>query len=231
MLERTRVLQHDKGTSTFLQVRGHERAKAVFKSTVAALCWNSHRLSKQSNSGSIRASIGGIETELVVSRGQEILTRAFSGIHTHITLYISQLQIWSELLQIFVNPCTQIYEHTHICVACGGTETLDSSERTATSTPAQRHASHTSRFGSCLFKPAVCLKVRASSQLQQLNIKLAAAAAPRAQLTQSIVLHYSWGQRGPMRWPLTEGWISTVPSFTGAGGRKTPSTTVYHQRR
>lgn len=34
-----------------------------------ALCWNSHRLSKQSNSGSIRPSIGGIETELVVSRG------------------------------------------------------------------------------------------------------------------------------------------------------------------
>lgn len=41
-----------------------------------ALCWNSHRLSKQSNSGSIRPSIGGIETELVVSRGQEILTGA-----------------------------------------------------------------------------------------------------------------------------------------------------------
>lgn len=79
--------------------------------------------------------------------------------------------------------------------------------------------------------PAVCLKVRASSQLQQLNIKLAAAASPRAQLTQSIALHYSWGWRGPMRWPLTEGWISTVPNFTGAGGRVTPSTTAYRQRK
>lgn len=76
--------------------------------------------------------------------------------------------------------------------------------------------------------PAVCLKVRASSQLQQLNIKLAAATSPRAQLTQSIALHYSWGR---MRWPLTEGWISTVPNFTGAGGRVTPSTTAYRQRK
>lgn len=76
--------------------------------------------------------------------------------------------------------------------------------------------------------PAVCLKVRASSQLQQLNIKLAAAASPRAQLTQSIALHYSWGW---MRWPLTEGWISTVPNFMGAGGRVTPSTTAYRQRK
>lgn len=63
----------------------------------------------------------------------------------------------------------------------------------------------------------VCLKVRASSQLQQLNIKLAAAASPRAQLTQSIALHYSWEWQGPLRWPLTEGWIPTVPNFTGAG--------------
>lgn len=74
--------------------------------------------------------------------------------------------------------------------------------------------------------PAVCLKARASSQLRQLNIKLAAAASPRTQLTQSIALHYSWGRRGPMRWPLAEGWISTVPKFTGAGRRVTPSTTV-----
>jgi len=79
--------------------------------------------------------------------------------------------------------------------------------------------------------PAVCLKVRASSQLQQMNIKLAAAVSPRAQLTQSIALHYSWGRRGPMRWPLTEGWISTVPNFTVAGGRVTPSTTVYRQQK
>lgn len=64
---------------------------------------------------------------------------------------------------------------------------------------------------------AVCLKVRASSQLQQLNIKLAAAVSPRAQLTQSIALHYSWRRPGPMRWPLTEGWIPTVANFTGAG--------------
>lgn len=76
--------------------------------------------------------------------------------------------------------------------------------------------------------PAVCLKVRASSQLQQLNIKLAAAASPSTRLTQSIALHYSWGRT---RWPLIEGWISTVPNFTGAGGRVTPSTTAYRQRK
>lgn len=99
--------------------------------------------------------------------------------------------------------------------------------------PTHRRSSHTSRFRSCLLPsrsslPAVCLKVRASSQLQQLNIKLAAAASPRAQLTQSIALHYSWGR---MRWPLTEGWVSTVPNFMGAGGRVTPSTTAYRQRK
>lgn len=63
----------------FQQVCGHETAKpaqASLNPLWLALCWNSHRLSKQSNSGSIRPSIGGIETELVVSRGQEILTRA-----------------------------------------------------------------------------------------------------------------------------------------------------------
>lgn len=101
-----------------------------------ALCWNSHRLSKQSNSGSIRPSIGGIETELVVSRGQEILTRALCKLpvggrkHTHIwrvwckhthsqhiyTVYtdwtVKALVCYEP--QIFVSACIQIYEYTFV---------------------------------------------------------------------------------------------------------------------
>lgn len=140
-------------------------------------------------------------------------------------------------IQIFVNVCIKICEHTHLSSPthiCSSTH----SGRNFPGTLEQEHngvhliwADSGPVCSSQSSLPAVCLKVRASSQLQQLNIKLAAAASPRAQLTQSIALHYSWGRRGPMRWPLTEGWISTVPNFTGAGGRMTPSTTAYRQRK
>ena len=127
------------------QVRGHAAAslgRASLNPLWLALCWNSHRLSKQSNSGSIRPSIGGIETELVVSRGQEILTRALCRLpaggrtythlesvhkHTHTHTHTHTDSTAEDLLcykpQIFVNACIQIYEHTlsssstHICLA------------------------------------------------------------------------------------------------------------------
>lgn len=94
-----------------------------------ALCWNSHRLSKQSNSGSIHPSIGGIETELVVSRGQEILTGALCRLlaggcmHAHIyTDCTAEDLVWWEP-QILVKARIQIYEQDtfssssmHICL-------------------------------------------------------------------------------------------------------------------
>ncbi|KAI9525981.1 hypothetical protein NQZ68_002529, partial [Dissostichus eleginoides] len=128
--------------------------------------------------GSIRPSIGGIETELFVSRGQEILTRG----RTHSSGHF-------------------------------GANT----------------ASHTSRFRSCLSERS------ASSLSQSEGIQSASAAEYQAgcrrvssrstDTVDSSALFM--GRRGPMRWPLTEGWISTVPNFTGAGGRLTPPTTAY----
>lgn len=224
----------------YTKIYGYEAvrpARASLNPLCFALCWNSHRLSKHSNSGSIRPSIGGIETELVMSRGQEILTRALCRLpagectHTHAHTLTAKLTI----RQIFENTCIQIHEHKISASLPTRTETRASLGHKL---PLHQHnTAHLTRADSgpvCSSQsslPAVCLKVRASSQLQQLNIKLPAATSPRAQLTQSIALHYSWGRRGPMRWPLTEGWISTVPNFTRAGGRVTPSTTAYRQRK
>lgn len=93
-------------------------ARASLNPVCCALCWNSHRLSKQSNSGSIRPSIGGIETELVVARGQEILTRALcrlpagERIHTYsqTPLRTHTFTAKVRMRQIFENMCIQIYE-------------------------------------------------------------------------------------------------------------------------
>lgn len=96
-------------------------ACASLNPVCCALCWNSHRLSKQSNSGSICPSIGGIETELVVARGQEILTRALSRLpaagwrtYTHILTHsFTDTHTFTakvKMRQIFENTCIQIYE-------------------------------------------------------------------------------------------------------------------------
>lgn len=111
------------GTRTRQQAHG----RAPLNPLWLALCWNSHRLSKQSNSGSMRRSIGGIETELVVSRGQEILTRALCRLqdtHTHTQV-------------ILVNTCTQMHEHTHVAVPSSfpAHTCLASSQAQTTSTP------------------------------------------------------------------------------------------------
>lgn len=70
----------------------------------------------------IHPSIGGIETELVVSRGQEILTRALcrlpAGGRTHTFRKCIYTDCTVENLcgpQMFVNACIHICEHTHLC--------------------------------------------------------------------------------------------------------------------
>lgn len=154
-----------------------------------ALCWNSHRLSKQSNSGSIHPSIGGIETELVVSRGQEILTGALCRLlaggcmHAHIyTDCTAEDLVWWEP-RILVKARIQIYEQIHSplppCISASlptPTEATGLLGTQTTSTPTHRRSSHTSRFRSCLLKS----EQSASSLSQSEGIQSASAAEYQA---------------------------------------------------
>lgn len=126
-------------------------------------------MSKQSNSGSIHPSIGGIETELVVSRGQEILTGDLcrqAGGCAHTT---AQSGVTTTA---YIGKSIQIYVETHVCLG----QSYRPPRYTAAFAPTRRRSSHTSTFRSCLAES----EQSASSLSQSEGIQSASTAEYQA---------------------------------------------------
>lgn len=128
-------------------------------------CWNSHRLTEQSSNRSITASIGGIQTEVILWRGREILTRALcsGGLEDAFTEALNTSCGFkyhtAEEGRRLADACVQIYHAFSACQATGRRSL-------------GFHETRASRFRSCLLES----EQSASSLSQSEGIQSASAA-------------------------------------------------------